>query len=109
MCLPSSTQVVAWGPPPGSESAQATSVSSVQPQVSSYYAQFQAFLAHTTLPSIPVPRNTLLLVRCCHSHGTEGASCQANVVVKCYGWSAGGRQAVSPTSSTPRQAGQQVR
>ena len=27
---------------------------------------FHAVLAHTALPSIPVPRNTLLLVRCCH-------------------------------------------
>ncbi|KAL0049230.1 hypothetical protein WJX82_009204 [Trebouxia sp. C0006] len=68
--------------------------------VSSYYAQFQAFLAHTTLPSIPVPRNTLLLVRCCHSHGTEGASCQANVVAKCYGCQAP-RQAVNPQAARP--------
>ena len=36
---------------------------------------FHAVLAHTALPSILVPGNTLLLVRCCHSHGTEGASC----------------------------------
>ena len=38
---------------------------------SAWSVQFHAVLAHTTLPSIPVPRNTLLLDRCCHSHGAR--------------------------------------
>jgi len=46
---------------------------------------FHAVLAHTALPSIPVPRNTLLLVRCCHSHGTEGARCVCREASSSFG------------------------